>query len=299
VSATGLLDELWCQQSLWSRTANRMKARIERARVCALAVTVAVAVLATLAGVLAIDQPVVSRVLAAIAAFGTALLPLLRPAWSGRALRDWTRARSVSEAVKSEVYLWLARVGDYRDDENGVLLREKTDKVRADAADLLQHQVGIEPAQRKLPPVHDIQSYFAERVTDQITNYYSRRAAQLQNKLRWFRVVEIALALLGAALGATAAGFGHSSLAQWIAVVTTITTAVAVHVAAARYEFQLIEFLRTADRLAQLKGRAATAESVDELDTLAVAAEGVISIENQGWMAKLAEEPPEHRTAPG
>jgi hypothetical protein len=299
VSAIDLLLELWRLQSLWSRTASRLKTRIERARAAALALTVAVAVAGTLAAVLPTGQPVTGRVLAGVAAFGAAALPLLRPSWSGRTLQDWTRARSVSEAMKGEVYLWLARVGDYRDDEHGARLRENTDKVRTAAADLLRHQVGIEPEQRELPPVHDVRSYFAVRVTDQITTYYRRRAALLRNRLRWFRAVEVALAVLGAALGAAAAGFGRSSFAAWIAVVATITTAVAVHVAAARYEFQLIEFLRTADRLDQLKGKAATADSAEELDALATAAESVISIENQGWMAKLAEEPPEQQATAG
>jgi hypothetical protein len=157
VSAIDFLDELWRQQSLWSRTANGMKARIERARAGALAVTVAVAVLATLAGVLAAGQPVMGRVLAGVAAFGPAVLPVLRPGWSGRALRDWTRARSVSEALKSEVHLWwLARVGDYRDDQHGAKLRCSRPRSRrcagsacaaigaitAAALDLLRHQHG-------------------------------------------------------------------------------------------------------------------------------------------------------------
>jgi hypothetical protein len=49
----------------------------------------------------------------------------------------------------------------------------------------------------------------------------------------------------------------------------------------------------------QLKGKAATADSAEELDALATAAESVISIENQGWMAKLAEEPPEQQATAG
>jgi len=35
----------------------------------------------------------------------------------------------------------------------------------------------------------------------------------------------------------------------------------------------------------------------DQLRELAVKAEDVISVENQGWMARLAEDPPEQRTA--
>jgi uncharacterized protein (DUF2062 family) len=299
VRATDLLDELWRQQSLWSRTANRMKKRIGRARAAALAVAIAVAVLGTLAGVLADLQPAPSRVLAGVAAFGAALLPVLRPRWSGRTLRDWTRARSVSEALKSEIYLWLAGVEDYRGDEHGARLREKADKVRGDGSDLLRYQAGIVPEQRALPPVHDIGSYFAVRVTGQIDTYYRRRAGELQTRLRWFHAAEVALALLGAALGALAAAVGGSSFASWIAVVITVSTVVAVHVAATRYDFQLIEFLRTADRLDQLKSKAIAGGSADELEALAVSAESVISIENQGWMAKLAEDPPEQKAADG
>jgi hypothetical protein len=68
-------------------------------------------------------------------------------------------------------------------------------------------------------------------------------------------------------------------------------TAMATHVAAGRYEFQLIEFLRTAERLTQLAtaARSAVPEAAAEL---AAKAEEVISVENQGWMAKLEEDLP-------
>jgi hypothetical protein len=100
-AARELVMELWREQSLWSRTADRMKKRIESARRVALVLVVVVAVLATTAGALAGLVPV----LAAAAAVGAAVLRVLRPAWSGARLRDWTRARSVSEALKSDVYL--------------------------------------------------------------------------------------------------------------------------------------------------------------------------------------------------
>ncbi|MBA2324926.1 MAG: hypothetical protein H0V92_13250, partial [Pseudonocardiales bacterium] len=67
----------------------------------------------------------------------------------------------------------------------------------------------------------------------------------------------------------------------------------AVHVAATRNEYQLIEYLRTAQRLENLRSQALVASGTDELNALAVSAEEVISIENKGWMAKLAEEPDE------
>lgn len=288
-----LVEELWREQSCWSRTANRMKQRIERARLVALILVVAVAILATTAAAADDAAPVLGRTLAGLAAVGAAVLPTLRPAWSGVRLRDWTRARSISEALKCDVYLWLAGGGQHREDLDG--LRTATDRLRADAADLLRHRQGIEPEQRSLPAVHDMSSYFAGRVRAQITGYYQPKADQIQARLRRFRVVEIMLGVAGAVVGLVAAAVG-ASLAAWVAVLATAGTALAAHVSAGRYEFQLIEFLRTAERLRQLDRAAANTTDPDALAALVGAAEDVISVENQGWMAKLVEDPPDHRT---
>lgn len=303
MSAPDLVEKLWREQSLWSRTANRMKKRIERARLAALTATGTAAVLGAAAGLM-ITSPAAwaaawaadaSRVLAVLAGLGVGALPLLRPYWSGERLRDWTRVRSVSEALKSDVYLWLAGAGEYRGDDQAARLRHETDKVRADGADLLRYRDGIVAEVRPLPAVRDLTSYFAVRVTGQIDGYYRRRTRELQRRLRWFRVWGITLGGIGVIVGTIVAAGGSASLASWIAVITTISTALAVHVAACRYDFQLIEFLRTAERLDQLQRKAATTTDSTELGALAAQAEDVISIENQGWMAKLAEDPAEQK----
>jgi hypothetical protein len=290
--ASGLLRELWREQSSWSRTADRMKRRIEVARQTALVLVVVVAALATAAGALAGSMPALASASAAGAAVGSALLPVLRPAWSGSRLREWTRARSVSEALKSELYLWLAKAGRYRDDPTGARLREATNRVLSDGADLLRYRQGIEPVDRPLPAVSDPSSYFAVRVRSQIDGYYRPKADGLALALRRFRIAEIALGAAGAVVGGAAALLG-ASIAAWVAVLATIGTALATHVAAGRYEYQLIEFLRTAQRLHHLAGAAGSADP-DDVAGLVVEAEGVISVENKGWMAKLAEDPPGH-----
>lgn len=291
-----VVGQLWREQSVWSGTANRMKQRIERARVAALVLVVLVAICGTTAAALAPVAADPARWLAATAAIGSAVLPLLRPAWSGARLRDWTRARSVSEALKSDVYLWLARAGDYTDDADAALLTERTDLLRTDAADLLPQRHGIEPEHRAVPEVTDLHSYFAVRVGGQIDRYYQPRSDRIRVVLGRFRVVEVALGLSGALLGGIAAVAG-AALAAWIAVIATIGAGLAAHVAAARYEFQLVEFLRTAERLRQLRRAAERPGCTDaERDVLAVRAEDVVSVENQGWMAKLAEDPPNHVT---
>ncbi|WP_367115167.1 DUF4231 domain-containing protein [Pseudonocardia sp.] len=294
-----VLDELWCEQSVWSQSANRMKHRIDRARVAALIIVVVVAITGTAAGSLSAAFPIGSQVLACVAAAGSALLPLLRPAWSGTKLRNWTRARSASEALKSDIYLWLAGAGPFVEDSNGARLRSRVERLRDETADLAVAHTGIEAVKRSLPSVHDLNSFFALRVTPQIDDYYVARSIFIRRRIRIFRFVELGLGFVGAALGVLAAAVS-SSIASWIAVVATIGTALAVHVSATRYEFQLIEFTRTAQRLRQIRARAtAPGATHEERLRLAAEAEEVISVENQGWMTKLAEEPPTHDLAKG
>src|ERR687893_2495741 len=61
---SGVLPELWREQSLWSRAADRMKWRIEAARRIALVLVVVVAALATGAGALAESVPGLAGALA-------------------------------------------------------------------------------------------------------------------------------------------------------------------------------------------------------------------------------------------
>ena len=284
----GLVEEVWRQQSIWSQTANRLKASIGRARSAALALTVGGAVLATLATRLPAAQVTASSVLAITAAVAVGLVPVLRPWCTGRVLRDWTRARSVSEALKSEIYLYLAHAGQYRGEDRDRQLREATNQAQEQVTDLLRYSIDLQPVQRALPEVDDYASYLRVRVDGQIDGYYRSRAQHLQKRLRQFRRVELALAVAGVVLGALAASLTQWGLSAWIAVVTTISAAVAAHVGATRYEYQLIEYLRTADELSRLRREAAATTSRADLDQLVVRCERIISIQNEGWMAKLS-----------
>lgn len=288
-----LITEVWDRQSIWSQTANRMKASVDRARSASLMLTVGGAILATLAAQLPDGKHALTAVLAVTAAVFVGLVPVLRPRYSGRALRDWTRARSVSEALKSETYLYLAGAGDYRSADRDCRLKARTDKAQQDASDLLQHTVDLQPVQRSLPDVWDYSSYLKVRVGGQVDGYYRPRARRLRARLRQFRRVEVGLAVIGVVLGALAASFAQWNVSAWIAVVTTISGTVAAHVGAARYEYQLIEYLRTADELNRLRRDAAATTSSTEVDQLILQCERIISIQNEGWMAKLSSVPEE------
>jgi hypothetical protein len=131
---------------------------------------------------------------------------LITEVWDQQ-LRDWTRARSVSEALKSEIYLYLAGAGDYRSNDRDHRFKTRTDKAQQEARDLLQHTVDLEPVQRPLPDVDDYSSYLKVRVGDQVDRYYRPRARRLRTRLRQFRRVEVGLAVTGVVLGALAASF--------------------------------------------------------------------------------------------
>ncbi len=210
-----------------------------------------------------------------------------RPCWTGTALRDWTRARSAPEALKSEIHLHLARAGDYRGADRNERLAAVAETVGNDVADLLGHSLATEPARHALPDVHDVSSYFAIRVGGRIDGYYRPRARELQIRLKRLRAFSIGLSAAAVVLGVLAARFSEWGLASWIAVVTTIAAAVSAHVGGARYEYQLIEYLRTAGELSRLRATAARVTAPETLDELVVQCERVISIQNDGWMAKL------------
>lgn len=183
--------------------------------------------------------------------------------------------------------------GDYRGEDRDRRLKVCTDRVRQQAADLLRHSVDIQPVKRGLPEVDDYASYLRVRVDGQVEGYYRPKARQLQMRLTQFRRVEVVLAVAGVVLGALAASLAEVGLSAWIAVVTTISASVAAHVGATRYEYQLIEYLRTADELTRLRRDAAATTSPAELDQLVVQCERIISIQNEGWMAKLSSIPEE------
>jgi hypothetical protein len=233
--------------------------------------------------------PGFARVLAAAAAVVLALVPVVgRPA-SPAAVRDWTRLRSVSETLKAEMYACLAGVAPYRGTDAAGTLLERTDRLARDASDLDPYVAGIEAKTRELPEVRDVDSYVAVRLRGQIDGYYRRRAGELRTLTRRLRGVEAALALLGAALSAAAAFAPAARLQAWVGVAATIGTAVAAHAAAQRYEYQQIEFARTADRLEDLLARFGTRPRTAEAEDAFVAdCERIISIQNEGWMAKLA-----------
>ncbi len=293
--AASVAEWVWRQQSIWSQTANRLKADLTRSRAVALALTIAGAVLATLGSQVATVSTPAGKALLWAAAVAVGFVPVIRPRFGRQAVELWARARSASESLKEQVYTYLAAVSPYRGADRDQQLRERADAALAAVDDLLPRTVGIQPASRSLPAVDDVDSYVAIRVTGQIQGYYRGQADQLRDRLRWLRGAELVLAVAAVVLSATAGSVGVKGAAAWVPVITTISAALIAHVAAARYEFLLVEYTRTAAQLERLRDRRHSVGEPHQVasadDTFVAECERVISAQNEAWMAKLTSDP--------
>jgi hypothetical protein len=280
----------WQRQSVWSQTANELKAGPSRARTWQLVLTVAAAALALAGSQLKKVSFPASLTLGVVAAVALAAVASLRGGTNTEQVRRWTRARSVSEAIKTEVYTYLTATGRYETPDRDARLEAEIQRLEYDARDLSPYTGGIQPVTRELPRVHDVESYLTVRVRDgQLRDYYDRHAAGLARRVWWLKRVQITLALVAAGLAAVASV--SPSVAAWAAVATTAGGAVAAYVAAERYEFLWVEYSRTATELHRLLDRRTAADGRSLTDPELVAeCEEVISVQNQAWMAKWGEE---------
>lgn len=275
----------WTQQRVWSRTADELKHRLDLARRVALLLAIGAAVLAVAATQVTGPSPIAGRALGAAAAIAAGLATTVQRRVGTDRVLTWTRARSVSEGLKTEVYSYLAGGTAYTDPttRDDVLAGRARGMVR-DAADVQRHTLDVDPDTRPVPAITGLEDYLRSRVDDQIANYYRPRARRYEHRVRHLRGLGDALGVVTVVLAALAASLNQPALAAWVPVATTAGTSLVAHIAAARYDHLIIEYLRTAQRLEDLRservdGPAAEAQLVD-------ACEAAISTENQGWMAR-------------
>jgi hypothetical protein len=278
---------VWDQQSIWSQAANHLKASLLRARRNTLWLTIVAAISATAAGEIAHISSPAAKGLAWLAAVSAGLIAVNQTFIKTANVERWMRARSVSEALKAETYPYLAVVAPYRGDDRQNVYRRAVDAVIDAAKDLHDATNGIEAVRRSLPAVSDVDSYAAVRVEGQVRDYYQRQSAAMNRRAREFRAAETALAVVAAAISATAAVSGVLQWSAWLPVITTITAAIAAESAAERYSELAVEYGLTRSELERLlRDRATTSHSRDADDAFVHAAERVISLQNEVWMVR-------------
>lgn len=278
--AADVLRRVWRLQSLWSRTADRLKADIARKQALSVCLVVGGALAAAVALSFGLSSGT-GKAFSFLSAAATGLGGLIRQRIGRDAVQSWTRARSVAEAMKSEVYRQLSGTAPPG-------LVERVARLEDAAGDLVRYTAGIVPAERDLPAVHDVDSYLEVRVAGQLHGYYRPRADRLGRTARRLRWLNATLAGVGVVVGTAAGTWEIDKMAVWIPVITTVAAAVAGYAAATRCDHLLVEYLRTANELERLLARRASGEIAD--DEVVAMAEQVISVQNEGWMARLATE---------
>ncbi|WP_088961854.1 DUF4231 domain-containing protein [Micromonospora purpureochromogenes] len=289
--ASSAVTMVWQRQSVWSHAAAAEKRRVVRARRTVAGLTIGAAVAGSLATQLGESHRTASRALAILAAAALLLVPVAARWTSRDTVHAWTRLRSVSEALKADVHRYLAGVAPFAGADRDRVLLRRADTLLDDSGDLVGRTVGRAPVARPLPDIHDVPSYLTARVRGQVTGYYTpmaRRMARLAARVRWAATaVTVASALLAATVGVLGDGLG---LTAWLGVAATVTTALVGYGAAEQYEAQQIEFARTADQLTRLCVTRETGHGWTDDDAFVAEAERIISLSNEGWMAKMIEE---------
>ncbi|MFF5070695.1 DUF4231 domain-containing protein [Micromonospora olivasterospora] len=286
-----VVSRVWRRQSLWSEAAQAAKRRIVRARRGLAVLTVIGAVAGTAAARLAGVAPAAGRALAIVAAVALLLAPVVAR-WASRdAVRAWTRLRSVSEALKAEVYRYLAGTAPFAGTDRDAVLLRRFDRLLDDAGDLAGHTLDVAPAERPLPPVSDVASYRAERVRRQVDDYLlpaARRAGRAAARIGY---AAVALTVVAALLSATAGVLGDGlGLTAWVGVAAAVTTALTGYAATQRYEQQQIEYAHAADQLTRLCLTREAGQGWADDDVFVAEAERILALSNEGWMAKMIED---------
>lgn len=275
----------WGQQRKWSKTADHLKANLDRSRNGALVLALSAVTLLVAAAQLTSFASLLGQSLGALSAISAGLATMIQRRLTTDHVGAWTRARSCAEGLKTEVYSYLAGGSSYtnskvRDKALGERSRELVSKVE----DLLRHTARVTTDSKPLPSVGDVDDYVAHRVDEQITNYYRPKARVYARRAVRLRRVATAFGTATVLLSIATTTFALSALAAWAAVATAAGMSVVAHIGATRYDHLIIEYLATAQRLEQLR-ESRVNEAIDDAKFVDEC-ESAISVENQGWMAR-------------
>jgi hypothetical protein len=293
------VENVWKDQALWSAVANRLKEIIAQARLIALCLGILAACLATLSSVRPranVDNspPSDDFTIWDCCSFASAAAlvgaGLYGRRFSPGQIENWNRARSASEAIKQEVFLFLAHAKPYACDDRLSLLSCRVTKIVEKVNDLIVVAATIHPKAKPIPDVSTPLSYIENRIKQQIDHFYFRKALHLGKRLKLRRDVATALAII-ATLLCTTSGFLHDKkIDAWVAVVTTMAGAVLAYAAGSRYEQNITNYFCTARKLKSLCSEFLDAQKQKSdqkpaFDQFVRQCEEVISIESQAWMA--------------
>jgi hypothetical protein len=298
-SLNSAMKYIWSQYRTWAMTARKHKDQVSRWRDIVLMLSIGGAVLGILGQQLQGSRELTawpSQVLGLLsgAALGLAAYfskELFSPDQEGNGVR----ARATAEALKSEAYLLATGVGPYNDVASIDELFANLDTIRTTAGNVASLTTTEAERLAGIPSAPmTIDEYLEQRVDDQIS-WYSSQARANTTKLSRGRTLSLILGAVAVVLGLLASK--NLSVAAWIAVIGTITAAIAARQYAGRYQFLIASYQAAAEKLARLKARweierkMRPGTAADQKFILAC--EETISAENSGWMAEWTRSPKE------
>jgi len=215
------------------------------------------------------------------------------------AQKRWLRSRGAAEGIKSECYLFRLGAPPYDAADAGQRLLTNIQE-RRKLVNGMTHDTASDAELRKDLPqgLLTLEGYIKDRVQDQI-DFYDGRVGEYQQSLSQNRMQVIVLGAVSVALGFVA-GWWASPAAAIIAFIATLTAALNSHVASSRYGYLVVSYQAVSDQLRDLKQLWPVTRLKDDPSAQALFAkscESAMAAENNAWMAKLSERPPENTGA--
>lgn len=295
----------WADHALWLDVATRLGDSIRLWRARAALAGVAGLFLSLLATTLAADTPG-RRLVATLGVLLLALVPVLQQRLlSADRVLAWTRARSVSEQLKSAIYRHLMGALPAAPLDDGSPAPDATGPgnlvrhcraIKRDAADLALLAATTPPHATTGKVRLTLDDYLTDRLDDQIA-WYRRKGLTLGNEAQRLQRIEFALGLLAVVLSAlvgnllpaaaTPAVLESSPLAPWLALIASATAALTSHIAGTRNLEVAAKYFATQDMLRTVRDEWRVDPDRDapaRVLRLVQDAEAVMAAEHGGWV---------------
>ncbi|MGK7910971.1 MAG: DUF4231 domain-containing protein [Synechococcus sp.] len=279
---------VWEEYRRAAKRSRQLKRKVDAYRISGLLLVVTGAILGVLASQLdTLEQlskifAVASAIFLGVAAF------LSNHILDSQYEKQWVVARSQAEALKSQAYIYLVQAPPYNGPDRDEKLSSKMQEI---LGELLAEPVSLtEDEKRENLPKNwfSMDDYLKQRVTDQIETYYEPKAIASQRMLTLLKSISFVLGLSGAVLGGISAADIDWS-AAWVAVIGTISGAIAAFTFAGRYRYLMTSYTLTARRLKWIANawyRLPDDEKAQKVGSYVRKFEDAISVENNSWFAE-------------
>ena len=279
---------VWEEYRRASKRSRKLKKKVNRYRLSGLILVVLGAILGVLSS--QVDSlDLLSKVFAVASAISVGVAAFLSShVLDSQYEEQWVVARSQAEALKSQAYIYLAKAPPYdgknRDEQLSIKMQEILGEFFVEPVSMTE-----EEKRHKLPEDWlSMEDYLEQRVNDQVRKFYEPKAIQYQKKLWQLRVAGFALGMTGAVFGGISAADIEWS-ASWVAVIGTISGALAAFTFAGRYRYLMTSYTLTARRLKWISNawhRLSEADKLQKTGEFVRKFEEAISVENNSWFAE-------------